>query len=65
MVLPPKLNSTLGSKQAKDKAEDYRKTGLLIAGEVADIIDELGWNAKRIDEREEAILEWAATEWAD
>lgn len=65
VMLPPKLNSKLIDKPPKDKAEDYRKTGLLIAGEVADMIDERRWNVKAIAEREEALLEWAATEWAD
>ena len=65
VLLPPKLNSTLQDKSAKDKAEHYRRTGLLIAGEVADIIDRAGWNSRSIKEREERLLEWAAEEWAD
>ena len=65
VLLPPKLNSTLQDKSAKDKAAHYRKTGLLIAGEVADIIDTAGWNSRSIKEREERLLEWAAEEWAD
>ena len=36
MLLPPKLNSKLQDDAPKDKAKAYRKTGLLIAGEVAD-----------------------------
>ena len=43
----------------------YRKTGLLIAGEVADVIDAAGWKSRSIKEREERLLEWAAEEWAD
>ena len=39
--------------------------GLLIASEVSDIIDADGWNPKTIEGREETLLEWAATEWAD
>jgi hypothetical protein len=65
VLLPPKLNSKLQDKPAKDKAESYRKTGLLIAGEVADLIDNNGWSSKTIEEREDAILGWAASEWAD
>jgi hypothetical protein len=65
VVLPPKLNSSLQDKDPKDKAETYRKTGLLIAGEVADAIGSGTWNGKAIDKREEALLEWAAEEWAD
>ena len=65
VLLPPKLNSALQDKPAKGKAAYYRKTGLLIAGEVADVIDNAGWKARSIKEREELLLEWAAEEWAD
>jgi hypothetical protein len=65
VLLPPKLNSKLQDDDPKDKVEAYRKTGLLIAGEVADIIDADGWKVKSIEKREEALLDWAATEWAD
>lgn len=65
VLLPPKLNSALQDKPAKEKAARYRKTGLLIATEVADIIDESGWRSKSVEEREEQLLEWAAKEWAD
>lgn len=65
VLLPPKLNSKLSNRPAKDKVDDYRKTGLLIAGQVADIIEEHGWNGKLLEERENAILEWATLEWAD
>ena len=65
MLLPPKLNSALQNKPAKGKAAHYRKTGLLIAGEVADVIDAAGWKSKSIKEREERLIEWAAEEWAD
>jgi len=65
VLLPPKLNSKLRDKPPVDKAADYRQTGLLIAGEVADLIDEDGWKKIAIDDRENAILDWAATEWAD
>lgn len=65
VLLPPKLNSKLQDDNPKEKIEAYRKTGLLIAGEVADIIDSRGWKIKSIDDRENALLDWAATEWAD
>ena len=65
VLLPPKLNSTLQDKSAKCKAVHYRKTGLLIAGEVADIIDTAGWKSSSIEEREERLIEWAAEEWGD
>ena len=65
VLLPPELNSTLQDKPAKDKAAHYRKTGLLIAGEVADVIESAGWNSRSIKDREERLIEWAAEEWAD
>ena len=65
VLLPPKLNSRLQDKPAKEKAEHYRKTGLLIAGEVADIIDTAGWKSRSIADREARLIEWAAEEWAD
>ena len=65
VLLPPKLNSALQNKPAKDKAAYYRKTGLLIAGEVADVIDTAGWTSRSVKEREERLLEWATEEWAD
>ena len=65
VLLPPKLNSKLQNLAAKDKVEPYTKTGLLIAGQVADLIKKDGWSSKTIDAREQAILDWAKTEWAD
>ena len=65
VLLPPKLNSKLQASDPKDKADAYRKTGLLIAGEVADRIESGGWKAKAIEEREATLLAWATTEWAD
>ena len=65
VLLPPKLNSKLQDKPAKSKAALYRTTGLLIASEVADVIDTTGWKSRSISEREERLIEWAAEEWAD
>lgn len=65
MLLPPKLNSKLQNKRPKDKIDAYRKTGLLIASQVAEVIEEDGWTPKTVQEREQAILGWAGTEWAD
>lgn len=65
VLLPPKLNSKLQDSAPEDKSEAYRKTGLLIAGEVADLIDSKGWNKASVEKREEGLLKWAATEWAD
>jgi hypothetical protein len=66
VLLPPKLNSQLRDLAPKDKVERYRKTGLLIAGEVADMIESnKKWNGKVVAAREDNLLEWALTEWAD
>jgi hypothetical protein len=65
LLLPPKLNSKLQDRAPKDKVECYKKTGLLIAGEVADLITNGGWSSGAIDAREQDILDWAKTEWTD
>ena len=65
VLLPPKLNSKLQASTPDNKAEAYRKTGLLIAGEVADLIEAEGWKPKVIKDREDALIEWATKEWAD
>ena len=65
VLLPPKLNSTLQDLSPAKKEDAYRKTGLLIAVEVADRIDDGAWNKKAIDDREEALVKWAISEWAD
>jgi hypothetical protein len=64
VLLPPKLNSKLQAKDAEKKVDDYNKTGLLIAQQVA---SEIGtrWNKEAIEARENALLEWASLEWND
>jgi len=63
LILPPRLNSKLGAKAPREKADEYRNTGLLLAQQVADRLH--GWNFDATDERETALLEWALQEWAD
>ena len=65
LLLPPRLNSKLKNKSASEKADDYIKTGLLIAREVANLISASGWTLETIKEREDKLLEWAIQEWAD
>lgn len=66
VLLPPRLNSKLQADDPKDKIAAYRQTGLLIAGEVVSHFEaHKKWNAKVIAEREEALINWALTEWAD
>ena len=68
LILPPRLNSKLGMKSPKKKATAYRKTGLLVAGEVVDSLQALGrkrWGRIAVIRRERALLAWASQEWAD
>lgn len=66
VLLPPNLNSTLGDTSTKEKADSYVKTGLLVAGRVAAMIDKSGtWSKKEIQAWEDELTTWAAIEWAD
>ena len=61
-LLPPRLNSTLRDDPPKQKAESYKKTGMRIAVESAKQVSG-GWGKKDIKRRDEALLEWASSEW--
>jgi len=63
LILPPRLNSKLGAKAPEEKADEYRKTGLLLAQEVADLLH--SWSFDVTEKRENALLEWALREWVD
>ncbi len=63
LILPPRLNSKLGAKSPTEKADDYRKTGLLVAQEVDDVLSE--GSSDYIKSREAHLLDWAKHEWAD
>lgn len=66
VLLTPRLNSKLKDSDPAAKAEAYRKTGLLIAGKVADnIATSKGWTKQMVADREDEILTWAEEEWAD
>ena len=69
MILPPGLNSKLQDKPVSEKADEYTKTGLFLAREVADLVAqwniESHWTPEAIEEREQALLDWARQEWAD
>jgi hypothetical protein len=65
VLLPPKLNSKLRALAPSKKAEEYRRTGLLIAGKAADQMDRSRWGPGQITIREDELLEWAMVEWAD
>ena len=64
LLLPPRLNSELSDKEPIDKACRYQQTGLLIAAEVAQTIqDKREWGAAQIEEREQKIQEWIKVVW--
>jgi hypothetical protein len=65
VLLPPKLNSRLQDLAPRNKLVAYRQTGLLIVGEVVDVIGSGGWTRESIESREAALVEWARVEWAD
>lgn len=60
ILLPPGLNSKLQDRKPREKFDAYRKTGLHVAGEVADAG---GWSKKAIRSRESRLLRWATQEW--
>ena len=63
LLLPPGLNSKLGNKDPEDKAPCYRQTGLFSATDVARTINEYGWGADQIKEREQRIITWIREKW--
>lgn len=58
LLLPPRLNSTLGDKEPQEKANTYRQTGLLSAGDIAETICKYGWDEAQIESREDKITTW-------
>ena len=65
MLLPPRLNSKLKNDSPKQKVAPYRRTGLLIASKVADLIERDGWSQRTVSRRGDEMLAWAEREWAD
>ena len=63
LLLPPRLNSKLRDKDPEAKVDAYQRTGLLIAGDVAETIQKEGWGEVEIETREEEILEWIFREY--
>lgn len=63
MLLPPRLNSKLQDLDPDKKADAYVKTGLHQAVEVAARV--AVWDRAAVVKREEELLAWAATHWAD
>lgn len=60
ILLPPGLNSTLSNKSFAQKKKEYRKQPLLHVREVAEYTD---WTRKKIEERENHLLEWIKQTW--
>ena len=65
LILPPHLNSKLGDKSPKLKADDYQRTGLLIATDVAETIKKDGWSQEEIEYRTSDILAWLSSEFVN
>ena len=66
MLLPPDDNSRAGDQEPKAKVNVYRGTRLLIAEEVAEMIEkEGGWGIKQIEKREQRLIEWIKGKWGE
>ena len=64
MLLPPDDNSRAGCQEPKAKIDVYRGTKLLLAEEVADLIEkENGWGIEQIQAREQRLKEWISNTW--
>ena len=63
LLLPARLNSKLGDKDPKEKADPYRQTGFFSAGDVAKTICNHGWDELQIEIREDEIINWIYTEF--
>ena len=62
VLLPPGLNSKVGNREFSFKKAEYRKTGLLLLGEVC---NKNKWNKQAIEDRERTLLSFATDAWAD
>jgi len=63
MLLPPGLNSRLQAQLPSTKREAYIKTGLHHACDVAGRL--ASWDRDAVIQREEELIAWATTQWAD
>ena len=63
LILPPRLNSQLRNRSPELKADDYQRTGLLIAADVAETIKKDGWGQEEIECRTSDILAWLSSEF--
>ena len=66
ILLPPRLNASLGALSPTEKHEKYTRTGLLMAQAVASTLERGSrWKKSEVFQREKTLLEWAAGRWAD
>lgn len=63
MLLPPRLNSKFRDIPPEDKKDEYVQTGLHQASDVARRIPT--WNREAIVKREDEMISWAESHWAD
>ncbi|OGW50631.1 MAG: hypothetical protein A2V62_11570 [Nitrospirae bacterium RBG_19FT_COMBO_58_9] len=64
-ILPPGVNSKLQDKDPRDKAKTYESCGLLDIVGVAKMIGKGKWDRTAVERREQELIKWAMTEWAD
>jgi hypothetical protein len=62
VLLPPGANSQAGQKSFVEKKEIYQQNYMYI---MQDILKQKDWNKELIEAREEDLLKWARTAWAD
>ncbi len=63
VMLPPRLNSKLQDSDPAQKADEYVKTGLLIASKLKPALK--NWTPVAVEKREDELLKWASEEWSD
>ncbi|MFS0577268.1 DUF262 domain-containing HNH endonuclease family protein [Sporosarcina sp. 179-K 3D1 HS] len=61
ILLPRKLNSRVSNQGYFAKANEYKKTDILTAKEVANMNND--WNYKTIESRTQHLIEWAKNYW--
>jgi hypothetical protein len=62
VLLSPGLNAKVGNREFSFKKTEYRKTGLLLLGEVS---RKNKWTKRAIEEREKRLVSFAMDAWAD
>lgn len=65
MLLPPGVNSKLQDKKPRQKSESYDSCGLLLAIEVAKLIETGKWDRSLVEKRERNLINWVRQRWSD